>query len=326
MDYKIILKYLENRATREERESVECWINASDANRSAFNRYKNMWVLSNLPKGKASAEDVSSFRARLRRRIFFKKAAWYSMSAAAAVALLFFVMNRFNTYEERLQYIKGQYPAFVEYKTNKGTKGVVKLPDGSTIWLNSDSYVKSPAVFDGKTRSIDFVGEGYFDVKPNAKIPMEINLKNDLKVVVKGTQFNLKSYKDESQVSALLVKGKIEIIRVGVQGGLRREVQPNQHIEVNENSIKLLTASRPSTFNTLAWRDGWLVFDETPMNEVIKKMERWYGVRFIVEDERLLRHRFTGKFKEESINQILDVMEAISLFRYTMKDSLVTIR
>jgi len=103
------------------------------------------------------------------------------------------------------------------------------------------------------------------------------------------------------------------------------EVKPNEMVLVQKSDRTVDLTTPKTTFSTLAWKDGWLVFDETPMKEVIKKLERWHGVRIIVKDSDLLDKQFTGKFKEESISQILEMMNKVSLVRYELKDSIVTL-
>ena len=70
----------------------------------------------------------------------------------------------------------------------------------------------------------------------------------------------------------------------------------------------------------LGWKDGWLIFDETPIAEVLKKLERWHGMTFEVKDPEILDQKFTARFHEESISQILEIMHNVALLRFEIKD------
>jgi Fe2+-dicitrate sensor, membrane component len=326
MDKKIIIRYISGKANDVERKEVLDWIESDEENRKTFNRLKNLWVISNLPQGKASVEDVRSFSQKLRKRKIKQYVAWGGVAASILVVAVLFITNQFRYYQSQVAMLRVQELPQFEFKTNRGIKGMVTLPDGSKVWLNSDSYIKCPSKFEGRTRVVEFSGEGYFEVVKNAKVPMVINLGNSISVKVKGTTFNLSSYKDDKDISALLLTGAITIVRHDRLFDREFHVKPNEKVFIQKESNSIDLTEPKETFSTLGWKDGWLVFDETPMQDVIKKLERWHGVSFIVNDPAILNQRFTGRFKEESISQILEMMNQISLVRYEIKDSVVTLK
>lgn len=325
MDKKIIVKYVEGKASEAERETVLKWIGQSEENRKVFNRIKNIWVLANLPNKEASEQDIARFSKHLRRKQWFGRAYWGGIAASILLLVGFFAFRTVDSYRSQIHFLETQNVAQLEYKTNRGIKGTVTLPDGSKVRLNSDSYIKCSSKFGAKSRDIEFSGEGYFEVVKNPKVPMIINLGQGISVKVTGTTFNLSSYKNDKNISALLLSGKITIVKHQKWMDKEFEVKPNEMVLVQKSDRAVDLTTPKKTFTTLGWKDGWLVFDETPMNEVIKKLERWHGVRIIVKDSDLLDKQFTGKFKEESISQILEMMNRVSLARYVLKDSLVTL-
>lgn len=325
MDEKIIIRYLEGKAAEGEREEVLAWIWSNDENQKAFNRLKNIWVLSNLPKTRASAEEVNDFSKRIRRTKMKRSIYWGSIAASILLIVAILIGNEMSSYKSQIAFLSNQGMAQLEYKTNKGIKGMVTLPDGSKVWLNSDSYIKCPAKFEGKTRKVEFSGEGYFEVVKNAKIPMVINLGNGISVRVKGTTFNLSSYSNDKDISALLLSGIITVVRHQPLFDKEMVVKPNEKITIEKQNSNVELLAPKETFSTLGWKEGWLVFDEIPMREVLKKLERWHGVTFTVKDPEILNQNFTGRFKEESISQILEMMNRISLVRYEVKDTKITL-
>lgn len=308
-----------------ERKMVLGWINESDENRKIFINVKNLWVLANLPEQKSSDEDAACFAKSLQRRGRYRKFLWSGIAASILVVAGFFIYSLIGNYRSQIHFLENQGVAMLEYKTNKGIKGEVILPDGSKVRLNSDSYIRCPSKFGATSRNVMFSGEGYFEVVKNPKVPMVISLGEGISIKVTGTTFNLSSYKNDKDISALLLTGKITILRKEKNRVQEFNVKPNELASVQKGCGIVGVVLPKETFPTLAWKDGWLVFDETPMSEVIKKLERWHGVTFIVKDPELLNKRFTGKFKEESISQILEMMERVSLAKYVLKDSVVTL-
>jgi ferric-dicitrate binding protein FerR (iron transport regulator) len=61
-----------------------------------------------------------------------------------------------------------------------------------------------------------------------------------------------------------------------------------------------------------AWRFGKLVFDETPMKDVARDLERWFGIKVILTDPRLNEYRFTTTFENQSLQQVLELLELSS--------------
>lgn len=152
--------------------------------------------------------------------------------------LSFQVFYQFNDYRQEIHFLENQQLAQLEYHTNKGVKGRVTLPDGSIVWLNSDSELKCPAQFSGDSREINFSGEGYFDVVKNPEKPMIVKLENGIQVIVKGTKFNLTSYKNDDNVSALLLSGNITVLRTKHSKQEEIKVKPNERIWIEKKESK----------------------------------------------------------------------------------------
>src|SRR5690606_4885023 len=90
----------------------------------------------------------------------------------------------------------------------KGGQYKVILPDGTAVWMNSDSKLVYPVRFDGKMRKVTLWGEAYFDVAKNAAQPFVVKA-DDVEIKVFGTQFNIRTYDDDGGTSATLIEGRI---------------------------------------------------------------------------------------------------------------------
>ncbi|MHC1779167.1 MAG: FecR family protein [Bacteroidales bacterium] len=330
---KLILKYLSGKATSQEKERVRKWTIESEENMNMFIRLKNLNVTIMTPDKEATDQEADTFINSLKkpskteistkRNIY--KSFLYLISGAAAIAIIALILS-INSYKgqnenlnQQLEFINQQQISYHENSTPFGVKGKVILPDSSVVWLNSGSSIHYPSKFHGENREIDFSGEGYFEVKPNANFPMRITLKNGMSVFVRGTSFNLSSYDNDKSVSLLLISGKVSMVDKE-----KREfatLKPNDKLMLDKetNSFRLI---RPQDHEpTVGWKKGWLIFDESPMPDIIKKLERWYGVNIDVADNEVLGKTLTAKFREESLSQVLDLMHRISLINYTIKDS-----
>lgn len=322
MKESTLIKYISGQATYEEKKEVLDWIEESQENRQKYNRLKNLWVISSMPQQKSSAQEAREFVQHLQHKKRVLPFISYSIAASMLLLVAFMAWTKINTPKAEESFIASPQITQHSFYTNKGVKGQVTLPDGSVIWLNSDSKVNYPSTFSGDYRKIIFSGEGFFNIVPNPEKPMIIQLEHNLQIEVKGTTFNLSSYKNDDKISALLLSGNISVKRTHNNKQEEITIQPNERIEIQKTKERTATINIPATtFPIIGWKEGWLIFNETPIADVLKKLERWHGISFKVEDPDLLKQKFTAKFHEESISQILDMMTNIALLRYEIQNN-----
>ncbi len=199
--------------------------------------------------------------------------------------------------------------------TEKGVKGYIVLPDGSEVWLNSDTRLSFPTKFIGNTREVNLEGEGYFKVQKDSLKPMIVNTHKGLSVKVLGTEFNIKAYDNDEMAEATLFSGKISLVYTSSKTEkVVKEIRPNTKALF---SAEKLTVVSPQTIeDEVAWTKGKLIFNATKMNEVIKMLERWHGVEFVVKEPKILDYPITATFNNESIVQIMDMIKYCSLIDY----------
>lgn len=321
MNQELITKYIAGQATAAEKEIVLNWIEENPENRQKFNRQKNAWIMCQLPKQQANENDIRHYSQLIRHRKQNHRIWIYGVAASLLLFLSINILQKIDHYQSELFFLQNQEFAQLEYHTNKGVKGRVTLPDGSTVWLNSDSELKCPGKFTGDKREVWFSGEAYFDVIKNPDKPMVIRLDKDITVMVRGTKFNLTSYENDTHISALLLSGNITVLKKQNDTEEEIAVKPNERISIEKEDKQVVNLSTPvETLPILGWKDGWLIFDETPMSEVLKKLERWHGINFIVEDPEILNQKFTARFHQESISQILEMLNHVSLLKYKLQD------
>ena len=341
---KLIYKYLSGTATKEEKRVVTEWTNESEENMKIFVRFKNLYVATMMPHERAAESEADIFIEHIksldskmtskakdikisetsnnRFKIYFF--ALSSVAAAAVIALILTISSlreRSERLDLELGFILSQQISYHENSTPYGVKGKVTLPDSSVVWLNSGSSIYYPSKFHGSLREVVFEGEGFFEIKGNSDFPMKISLSNGMSVYVKGTTFNLSSYKEDNSLSLLLLSGSVSMLDNNSTEFVT--LKPDQKLLLDKSTNKLSLIRPEDIEPTVGWKNGWLIFDETPMPEIIKKLERWYGVNIIVREQSVLSKTLTAKFREESLSQVMELMHRISLVNYTQKDSTV---
>src|SRR6218665_259350 len=201
-----------------------------------------------------------------------------------------------------------------EVKFNlKGNKSMIRLTDGTKVWLNVNSQLEYGEHFNkGNTREVSLKGEGYFEVFPNAKKPFIVHA-SDIAVKVLGTAFNLKSYAGEPTIETTVIHGKVGINKQGAEESLI--LRPNQRA-VFKKDTKATNVEQVAAENIAEWKEDRLVFEETPISEVLSKIEAYYNVKIRLKKGDKLDCTLTGEIGQEGIEEIFKLLEATYAIRY----------
>ncbi|MDD2595084.1 MAG: DUF4974 domain-containing protein [Bacteroidales bacterium] len=341
MNKRLLIKNICGEASRQEQEIIYDWIEKHELNRRYYTKLYNSMVASGLAAQSSQAitrEEMDSIYASIRhgskikgRRHIYLGILKY---AAALIILASLSLNLYqyldkNKKEEILTADTIFSAADVTYTfyTEKGVKGRIMLPDSSVVWLNSGSKVKYPEQFDSKSRKLQFSGEGFFEVVKNQDWPMEILTSKGTMVKVLGTTFHLRSYDDDDDEQATLFTGRINITKkVNSTKGddiyQTVELKPNESIVFSKKRRQEQVESA-DTSKSVAWKRGELLFNKTPLSDVFKKLERWHGMKIIVNDPSVLNYTFTASFGSESMVQIMELLKFTTLVDYKIVDNTV---
>jgi transmembrane sensor len=330
MKKELLIKFIEGKASHQEQKEVLEWAERDAANKRYLILLKNLSVMTSLPEDEAHKEEFNSFKeTRLNRnnRTIFRWRPVYGR-VSAALFLLALVLNFYQFFntpstpqdsfvrsDSLLQ--KARVINKLSFYTNKGVKGIVTLPDSSVVWLNSDTRITYPERFNGEFREVEISGEAYFEVRSNPDTAMIVTTNKGLKIQVLGTKFLIRSYEDDDEEQATLFSGSIKLISSNKRSRreIVRELKPLESVIVDkQNSMRLIRNA--DTLRTAAWRNGMLIFEETPINEVLKMLERWHGTEFIITDKSILSCKITAQFKSESIVQIMEIIKFCSPIDY----------
>lgn len=196
-----------------------------------------------------------------------------------------------------------------ELRVPRGGECYLMLDDGTKVWLNADSYLRYPVHFGKNSRQVEVRGEGYFEVKADGR-PFSVDMGCG-RVNVLGTSFGVRVYPQETAMTTL-VTGKVAFAS---PDGQQIEVAPGEQVRVDVNGE--VSKRRVDVNEYVAWRDGWFVFREEPLANVMEMMCRWYDVEVFYQSAALKEVRFTGNLKRyDSIETFLEVLASPGRVKY----------
>ena len=198
----------------------------------------------------------------------------------------------------------------VMMQTVSSRKGMVtqfELADGSQVWLNSGSSLKFPTSFTGDLREVKLTGEAFFKVTKNEKQPFRVRAK-DLNIEVLGTSFNVVSYDDEQQAEVVLVEGKVKLsAEINQTKKIFGTMLPGQRAVYTEDTQKV-ESEEVAVDKYIAWREGNLIFRDDKMEDVVRRLSRWFNVEIVINDPEIKNYAYKATFRNENLPQILNLL------------------
>lgn len=311
-----LIHYFKNESSEEERQRVEAWMTASTENKQlAEDVYKVILGLDVLNTVDEVSVEVGL--QRVNRKIFSQKLALVGLWAQRTAAVLFIpLVLTFAYYLWKEQNVQ---PDFITFRTNPGIVADFTLPDGSRVWLNAHSELRYPSVFKGGTREVELSGEAYFQVAQDKQHPFLVDVRNQVKIEVTGTEFNVDAYERSPMISAMLVRGGIRMTYPNPAKGERKvTLEPGQKIVFDKETGKT-TMSYASALVETGWKDGKVFLQNTPLEHLLHTLSKRFDVDFILENETLKDNYFTGTFGSQDLDLILKHLEFSSGIKHEIQ-------
>lgn len=212
--------------------------------------------------------------------------------------------------------------ALIETSTAIGENKTLELPDGSVITLNANTSISFPQTFSEEVREVRLSGEAFFDVAHDADRPFVVSTDNGMKIQVLGTVFNVKSYPEDQNVETTLVSGKVRVVEEKDHKTV--VLNPSQRATYDKNEDKIIV-DRVKPQNLTSWRQGKLIYNETPIHQVIRDLQRRHKVSISVASPEIMNYKYTGIFDNLTIEQIMDLFEVSSPIYYKKKNNQITL-
>lgn len=306
---QLLMLYCQGMASPEECMQVERWIDESEEHLHLatevyhINRtVSDMEILQKIDPDKALRKvNVSLNRSQWRSR-------FRHMERVAAVLffpLLFLYLLQFA---EKQKEISVQ---MIEVSANTGSITRVLLPDSTVVYLNARSSLRYPQQFNSNKREVSLEGEGYFEVVHQPSCPFIVSLAQGKKIEVLGTKFNIDAYADQPFVATTLVDGSVHFLSETGDKEVGTVLKPGQKV-VCEKATNILKLYEVDPFTETAWKDGKLIFNNTPLPEVVHQLEKTFNVHITLRSSILRKYSFTGTFDEQTLEPILESFEVSS--------------
>lgn len=315
---ELLPRYCEGAVSPEEREIVETWIKQSDENRRIAKQIHAIYlatdtinVLEKVNTEKALGK-VFSTMATKRRHIW-----WNRIQRIAAVLLLPALVTIVIQNMDENTPVEAR---MVEVKTNPGMTTTIELPDGTSVCLNSESTLRYPSSFEEGQRRVVLTGEAYFNVAKNEKRHFIVSTPHDAQIEVLGTVFNVEAFDKDTVIAATLLEGKIRFAYAGSDQSESVIMEPGQKL-VYDSNRKQAKVYRTTGESEIAWKDGRIVFLDTPFREALRMLEKRFNVEFVVSTSRHGRDSFTGSFTNQRLERILEVFKLSSNLRWRYIDT-----
>jgi ferric-dicitrate binding protein FerR (iron transport regulator) len=229
-----------------------------------------------------------------------------------------FLMNRQAEIPVAEEQEVQQKPVYSEIIAPMGSRIRMGLPDGTKVWLNHGSKLKYPQSFGKESRNVQLVGEAYFEVVEDRQRPFVVNT-GVMEVYATGTSFNVMAYKDDQDVAVSLDEGSVELYKLYQDNEIRQKVydlKPEEHAVYHKEPNTMEIIEGRNDIYT-AWKKGRMIFRQEPLNQIVKKLERWYNVDIVLNNPDLATHEFTATLTDETLSQVLDLFSKAAPLEYT---------
>ena len=236
---------------------------------------------------------------------------WQRSSFRVAASLIFAVCTLYFVYDYTSGGLESQN--YITESVPFGEQQTLELADGSVVRLSAGSSLTYPETFRNDLREVSLTGEAFFEVQSNEDAPFVVT-SHGLQTKVLGTSFNINA--QEEEITVTLVEGKVAVLTQDNEDTLA----PGQQITYDPTTNNL-TKTNVDTHLELAWLDGVLYFENTPLDEVMATLSRWYDADITFSNDQLAQCNISGKFKEDALVNVLEGLKFLINIDYDISAS-----
>ncbi len=283
-------------------------------NREYFENAKLEWE-ANPVLDESGIRNLNRLQYKINQKIFnvarpqVARRLWIKVASVAAILILGLLAGSSITY--LISQNKKSAEQLV-FETPRGEKSMVRLPDGSEVWLNANSRLVYNS-FSSTHRQVELKGEAFFKVTHNTNAPFVVKT-NECDVEVLGTTFNVMAYDEFGRKEITLLNGKVNVHA----DGTTEVLNPGESLILKNHRMQVIDVDASQSAQ---WVDNKFSFKNIPVSELMKRLENWYDVDITLENKSGKEVNFTGTFKnEETIWQVLDAIKVYTPIQYTKTD------
>ncbi|MFQ5605889.1 MAG: FecR family protein [bacterium] len=331
-DWSLLAKFLSDECSEDEHKKIEAWIQSDEKNRRLLERMRLVWNSSeyriensDVPKLWQQVANRAGIRAQTEKpavnpqsAYFFRQRLWtqrlpsgytsalrYTAVALLAIALPYFIARGLHVLP--WQNAGSQLQTLMVENQKRTT---LTLSDGTTVTLDAGSKLEYPAKFADGKRELFLDGEGFFEVTSNPEKPFVVYAQNAV-VQVLGTRFNVRAWQINRRVQVAVVEGEVSLAAVEVADRVPVVISKGQMSWLPENGLP--TQPRIDDVEKyLGWMHNEVIFEDTPLREVLAQLQRWYNLQFVLADPAVAEEHVTVHIQEKSVDDILDLLSALT--------------
>lgn len=322
MEHDIIERVLNGVGTEEEARNVTEWFATQEGEAylsrhmdSHFDKikegYEDILVNHPIPSEKVFCKIEKNIARKRLKRILFR--------CAAVLIPIALILGLFYQLDSRVELFGNT--EYEEIYVPKGERIQMMFQDGTRAYLNSDTRLKFPQKFSLSERKVFISGEAYFIVTKNPRRPFIVEM-DHTSVKVLGTSFNIHAYPEEKNVTVFLDEGKIALMAPSKEQYI---LNPLEKLVYDKESGKcVITKVQKSQYISI-WKNNILSFHDTPFSEVIKILNRWYDIEFIIEDPAVLKNYLTITCENTDLDYVLKGLENIAPVKFVHEENQIKV-
>ena len=288
----LLTKYFEGNTTPPENEQIEAWLNADEEHLRIAKQLNTLYLAVDT-QHITKKIDTEKALDKVKSRTKVRNLSWWGWTQRIAAIL--------------------SVPLLI---------GVLALyPDSTVVHLNSESSLRYPTFFAGDVRQVELNGEAYFNVTQHPRKRFIVSTPHHSQVEVYGTSFNVEAYGNETPISTTLIEGSVGFIYKNSKGKFQKSMlSPRQKLVYSPQNgdIKCYATSGESE---ISWKDGKLIFNDTPLDEVLHMLGKRFNVEFVLSNKGLKGCSFTGTFTHQRLERIMEYFRISSHIRWRYIDS-----
>lgn len=318
-DSEILLRYCKGQCTVAEQERIETELAVSGEMCEHLRNLRLSLVIAEDIKSMEATDVIGGYQ-RIQKKIKKNRMKCFRMQImhyAAMLTLPLLIISLLLGYLY-WQPLTDDDIRYTEVNTPAGTVIRYELPDHSIVWLNSGSRLRYSNSFKNDKREVELSGEAYFAVQANPESPFYVHTKSGMSVYVYGTRFNVNAYSDENWIETTLEEGQVNVIVPDRQALVKLE--PGERLLYDKTTHQLQKSKADIDENT-AWKDGKLIFRNTSLTDVLKRLSRHFNVDIELQNKSGKEYRYRATFKDDTLLQILDYLSRTADMRWEQVDS-----
>ncbi len=359
-----IISYLSDNLSSAQTQRLLTWINENPDHKRFFDEITDVWQSASALGNKSEFDsqkawnDVASViqqKLRGNSEKLYESHDWFkTWLKIAAIFVFAFLLGGGSMIYFKKSVSSPYADNYISMEAPLGSKSVITLPDGTKVWLNAGTKLRYKSDYGVKIREVLLDGEAYFVVAKNKQKPFIVKT-SDINIKALGTSFNVKAYHNESTIETTLEEGIVRIDAIDPKKGNISDpiiLKPNQkavfsklnsETAVNSSSAhpqqapKLAVQTPREEIKTLeilpvtdirtctSWKDTRWVIRHEKLSDLVVKLERRYAVDFTFADEEIKEYVFNGTLLEESLEQVLEVIQMAAPIDYSISHNNVTL-